>query len=74
VIHQRLHTIRKPGEKVRRVLEIKSLFMGLADSNERMLVRDGKISQLQTNIDQQLARVKLGRDPVLPDQNDKKGR
>jgi twitching motility protein PilT len=74
IIHQRLHTIRRPGEKVRRLLEIKTLFMGLADSNERTLVREGKISQLQTNIEQQLARVKQGRDPVLPDQNDKKGR
>jgi twitching motility protein PilT len=74
VIHQRLHTIRKPGEKVRRVLEIKSLFMGLPDSNERTLVREGKISQLQTNIEQQLARVKQKRDPVLPDQYDKQGR
>jgi hypothetical protein len=50
--------------------------MGLADSNERTLVREGKVSQLQTNIEQQLARVKQGRDPVLSDgrDTDKKGR
>lgn len=76
VIHQRLHTIRRPGEKVKRVLEIKSLFMGNADSNERTLIREGKVSQLQTNIEQQLARVKQGKDPVLGDNRDteKKGR
>jgi hypothetical protein len=59
---------------VRRLLEIKSLFMGHADSNERTLIREGKISQLQTNIEQQLARVKQGLDPVLANQNDRKGR
>ena len=75
VIHQRLHTIRRPGEKVRRMLEIKSLFMGLPDSNERTLVREGKISQLQTNIEQQFARIKQGKDPVLPDPSEnRKGR
>ncbi|NTF17256.1 Flp pilus assembly complex ATPase component TadA [Agrobacterium rubi] len=77
VIHQRLHTIRRPGEKVKRLLEIKTLFMGLPDSNERTLVREGKISQLQTNIERQLDRMKLGRDPVIPDPRDddkRKGR
>jgi len=75
IIHQRLHTIRRPGEKARRLLEIKSLFMGLADSNERTLVREGKISQLQTNIEQQLAKIKQGKDPVIPDPTDnRKGR
>lgn len=74
VIHQRLHTIRRPGEKARRVLEIKSLFMGKPDSNERTLVREGKISHLQTNIEQQVARMKIGKDPVLPDPDEQASR
>lgn len=74
VLHHRLHTIKRQGEKTRRLLEVRTLFMGLPDSNERVLIREGKIPQLQTNIDLQHAKIMQGKDPVLPDPNERKGR
>ena len=75
VIHQRLREVRDPQtKKMRKLLQVKTLFMGLADSNERTLVREGKTAQLQTNIEQQLARVMQDKDPVLPDASERGGR
>lgn len=66
VIHQRLHRVRQSDGKFKPKLEIRSLFMGLPDSNERQLIRDGTIGQLSSNFERQFEKVRKNQDPVLP--------
>lgn len=67
VIHQRLVRVKKPDGKNKRQLHVNTLFMGLNDSKERTLIRDGTIGQLSSNVDRQFERIRQNQDPVLPD-------
>lgn len=64
VVYQRLKTARGPDGKIYRTIEAETLFLGDDSSPVRARIRDGKLAQIKSDIEQQANRVALNKSPI----------
>ena len=60
IVYQRLKTTRGPDGKIARTIEADTLFLGDDSSPVRAKIRDGRLSQIKSDIETQSNRIKQG--------------